>query len=168
MVREIAESVLGQSCFAVRGILFDKTPGANWKVAWHQDLTIAVKERRDVAGYDGWSVKQGITHVQPPVQVLEKMLAVRVHLDDCGVANGPVRVVSGSHRRGRLTPGQIDEMKATREPTDCIVERGGILAFRPLTLHASSPARTPAHRRVVHLEFASTPLHGGLEWYETA
>ena len=166
MLRGIAESVLGPNCFAVRGILFDKASGANWKVAWHQDLTIAVVERRDVTGYNGWSLKAGITHVQPPAQVLEEMLAVRVHLDECRSTNGPVRVISGSHRYGRLSPEQVVEMKSVREPTECIVERGGILAFRPLTLHASSPATAAAHRRVVHLEFAATPLHGGLEWHE--
>src|SRR6266496_3097032 len=39
----LAEKVLGRGAMAVRGIFFDKTPGANWKVAWHQDLSIAVK-----------------------------------------------------------------------------------------------------------------------------
>ncbi|HEV7705601.1 MAG TPA: hypothetical protein VGO46_14990 [Gemmatimonadaceae bacterium] len=62
----------------MRGILFDKSPDANWKVAWHQDLTIAVRRNRDVFGYDGWSVKDGITHVQPPARVLDQMLAVRM------------------------------------------------------------------------------------------
>ena len=47
-----------------------------------------------------------------------------------------------------------------------LVARGGILAFRPLLLHASSPARQPRHRRVVHLEFAAVELAGGLEWHE--
>lgn len=49
-VRGMAVAALGQACFAVRALLFDKTPRANWKVAWHQDLTIAVRDRRDVAG----------------------------------------------------------------------------------------------------------------------
>src|SRR6185437_10020124 len=41
-VREIMESALGQNCFAVRSIFFNKTKEANWKVVWHQDLTISV------------------------------------------------------------------------------------------------------------------------------
>lgn len=49
-VRELAEAVLGDTAFAVRGILFDKIPEANWKVPWHQDVTIAVRAREDVLG----------------------------------------------------------------------------------------------------------------------
>src|SRR5688500_17606182 len=47
-VRDLVSSVLGEHAFGVRGILFDKTPAANWKVAWHQDLSIAVQARAEV------------------------------------------------------------------------------------------------------------------------
>jgi ectoine hydroxylase-related dioxygenase (phytanoyl-CoA dioxygenase family) len=164
-VRAIAESALGAECFAVRGILFDKTPSANWKVSWHQDLTIAVRERREVDGFGPWSVKEGVPHVQPPVQILERMLAVRIHLDECGPENGPVRVIPRSHKFGRLSGAAINAYKAEHTAIDCIVSRGGILAFFPLLLHASSPSTRPEHRRVLHLEFAATDLPGGLEWY---
>jgi hypothetical protein len=53
-VREIIETVLGPSCFAVRGIFFNKTRSSNWKVAWHQDLTIAVRKRKDADGFGAW------------------------------------------------------------------------------------------------------------------
>jgi hypothetical protein len=46
-----AASVLGADCRPVRAILFDKTPGTNWSLAWHQDRTIAVKERVLVNGF---------------------------------------------------------------------------------------------------------------------
>jgi hypothetical protein len=107
-IRQAVEAVLGPRCFAVRAILFDKTPEANWKVAWHQDLTIAVHQRRCVAGFTAWSEKDGVVHVQPPVPILERMLAVRVHLDDCGPDSGPLRVLPGSHREGRLDAAAID------------------------------------------------------------
>jgi ectoine hydroxylase-related dioxygenase (phytanoyl-CoA dioxygenase family) len=163
-VRDVAEAVLGAECVAVRGILFDKTPDANWKVIWHQDLTIAVRERRDVPGFGPWTEKDGVPHVQPTIDVLERMVAVRVHLDDCGPENGPVRVIPGSHRAGRLSASAVDEWKARGPVVDCVVARGGILAFQPLLLHASSPATVPAHRRVVHIEFAAGALPGGLAW----
>ena len=59
-VREITEAVAGSKCFAVRGIFFNKTQNANWKVAWHQDLTIAVRERREVYGFGPWTTKDGV------------------------------------------------------------------------------------------------------------
>jgi ectoine hydroxylase-related dioxygenase (phytanoyl-CoA dioxygenase family) len=166
-VRAVAEAALGKGCFAVRGILFDKTAGANWKVVWHQDLTIAVKEQRDVEGFGTWSKKSGVPHAQAPDSILEEMIAVRVHLDDCGPDNGPVRVIPRSHTSGRLPPLQVEAWKAEHPVVECLVNRGGILAFFPLILHASSPATRPGHRRVVHLEFAARSLPGGLEWYNT-
>jgi ectoine hydroxylase-related dioxygenase (phytanoyl-CoA dioxygenase family) len=165
-VRALAECILGAECFVVRGILFDKTPAANWKVIWHQDLSIAVRERRDAPGFGAWSEKAGVVHVQPPATLLARMLAVRVHLDDCTEHNGSVRVLAGSHRSGRLTTDAIEQWKATTEPVTCVIARGGLLAFRPLLLHASSPARVPAHRRVVHFELAAEQLPYGLNWNE--
>jgi ectoine hydroxylase-related dioxygenase (phytanoyl-CoA dioxygenase family) len=149
--------------------LFDKTSGANWKVVWHQDLTIAVAERRDVAGFGQWTEKDGIPHVQPPHCLLADMVAVRVHLDDCTLDDGPVRVIPGSHQRGRLGAHDIDQVRATRGEVVCVVPRGGVLAFHSLLLHASSRARKPVHRRVIHLEYVSARwcvLPGGLEWHE--
>ncbi len=164
-VRALVEPVLGPGAFVVRAILFDKTPDANWKVAWHQDLTIAVRERREVPGFGPWSEKAGIPHVQPPPEVLERMLTVRVHLDDCGPENGPVQVIPGSHLHGRLGPEEVQRWRRERDPVFCTSPRGGALVMRPLVLHASSPAAVPGHRRVVHFEFASDELPQGLEWH---
>lgn len=164
-VRALVEPVLGAECFVVRGILFDKTPEANWKVAWHQDLTISVREPREAPGFGPWSEKAGIPHVQPPAEVLERMLTVRVHLDDCGLENGPVQVIPGSHAAGRLAPEQIDAWRERAAAVACTSPRGGALVMRPLILHASSPATLPAHRRVVHLEFAAGGLPHGLDWH---
>ena len=164
VIRDAAEALLGSECFAARAILFDKTPAANWKVAWHQDLTIAVADRRDVPGFGPWSVKAGVIHVQPPREILERMVAVRVHLDPCGVENGPVRVLAGSHRNGKLGADAVAQYRAQVEEVACIVPRGGLLVMRPLLLHASSPAGASDHRRVLHLEFASGLLPEGLAW----
>lgn len=164
-IHALAAAALGDSCFAVRGILFDKTPAANWKVTWHQDLTIAVRKRYEVEGFGPWSVKEGVTHVQSPVEILERMLAIRLHLDDCGPENGPVRVIPRSHTSGRLSGAAIDAWKAQSTAVDCTVARGGVVAFYPLLLHSSSPARRPEHRRVIHLEFAAASLPRELQWY---
>jgi ectoine hydroxylase-related dioxygenase (phytanoyl-CoA dioxygenase family) len=163
-IRALVETVLGPSAFVVRSIFFDKTPEANWKVAWHQDLTIAVRQKIEVAGFTAWSVKDGVSHVQPPVEVLEQMLTLRLHLDECGPGNGPLQVISGSHKSGRLTAQQISQWRDKQPPHICSVPRGGALMMRPLLLHSSSPATEPKHRRVVHLEFAASPLPDGLQW----
>ena len=164
-IRDLVERVLGQAAFAVRGTLFDKTPVANWKVPWHQDLSIAVQEREEVEGYGPWTTKAGVLHVQPHVSILENMLAVRIHLDDCGEDNGALRVIPGSHLWGRLSAAQIQTIAATERSVSCPVGSGGVLLMRPLLLHSSSASETPKHRRVIHIDFASTPLPGGLKWF---
>jgi len=163
-VRALVEPILGHDAFPVRAILFDKTPVANWKVSWHQDLTVAVTKRIDVPGYGPWSEKAGVWHVQPPAAVLEGMLAVRVHIDESGVINGPLRVLPGSHRAGKLRDADIPAWRARIAEQICVVPRGGVVLMRPLLLHASSPALEPQHRRVIHIEFASARLAPGLEW----
>jgi ectoine hydroxylase-related dioxygenase (phytanoyl-CoA dioxygenase family) len=164
-VARIVEPILGSSALLVRGLLFDKSEGANWGIFWHQDLSIATRARVDVAGFGPWSVKAGIPHVQPPVEVLSSMLTVRLHLDPCRTENGALRVFPGSHRAARLSMSATDELKRTLEPVTCEVDTGGVLAMRPLLLHSSHRAERPGHRRVIHLEFASGPLPEPLEWH---
>ena len=36
-MRQFVTPVLGESAFAVRAIYFDKVPGSNWSLFWHQD-----------------------------------------------------------------------------------------------------------------------------------
>ena len=132
---------------------------------WHQDLTIPTSTQIDVPGYGPWTEKAGVPHVQPPVNILSEMLAVRLHLDPSGSDNGPVRVLNGTHRNGRLSSTQINALRANETETECVVVEGGILAFRPLLLHASAPALVPRHRRVIHIEYAAVELAPPLEWH---
>lgn len=166
-VRSLIEPLIAPSARVVRSLLFDKTADANWKVPWHQDLTIAVRERRGAIGFGPWSVKAGVPHVQPPANVLERMVTLRVHLDECGMENGPLRVLPKSHRTGVLDGAAIAEMRRNISETVCTMGRGDALLMRPLLLHASSPATIPGHRRVIHLEFGFGDLPGGLEWAES-
>lgn len=164
--RSIVEPILGNTARVVRGIYFDKHRDANWKVAWHQDLTIAVQERLDIAEYGPWSIKAGIHHVQPPVSVLQNMLTVRIHLDDTHESNGALRVIPGTHRYGRLNASQINHWKERQTALTCSVRRGGVVVMRPLLLHSSMQATDPSHRRVLHFEYSSDDLPGGLRWFE--
>ncbi len=164
--RVLVEPVLGPGALPVRGLLFDKTRDANWTVPWHQDRSIAVRERFDVTGFGPWSIKAGVTHVQPPVDVLRDMLTLRLHLDDCGEGSGPLRVVRGSHER-ILDMSEVDQAVDSGEMLTCITLAGGAVLMRPLALHASSPAKRPGRRRVLHLEYAPASLStlpGGLAW----
>lgn len=147
----------------VRAILFDKSGAANWTVPWHQDRSIAVQEKVDIAGYGPWSTKAGVVHVQPPVSVLQEMLTVRFHLDACGSDNGPLRVIAATHDR-ILNQNEIESIVAANEQTTCLTEAGGLVIVRPLLLHSSAPAKIVAHRRVIHVEFGPPELPGGLRW----
>ena len=148
-------NLVGANAFAVRGIFFDKLPDANWGVPWHRDETIAVKERIDTPGFIGWSTKDGVAHTRPPRHILDSMVTVRIHLDDCAAQNGPVSVVPGSH---------LTESLDTNGATECLAMAGDVLLMKPLTLHSSRKSENPAHRRVVHIEFAFAPLPEPLAW----
>ena len=148
---------------AVRAILFDKTGFANWTVPWHQDRSIAVAERIDTPGFGPWSTKAGVPHVQPPVEILKQMITLRFHLDPCGYDNGPLRVIAETHHQ-ILNEAEVAATAATDREMICATNAGGLLVMRPLILHASSPATTPSHRRVLHIEFGPAALPTPLQW----
>lgn len=154
--------------FPVRAIYFDKSPDTNWMVPWHQDMTLAMRAHLEVPGFGPWSTKDGIPHVQPPVEYLEQMLTVRVHLDDTDESNGALRVLPGSHRLGRLSATRIDELRRTQRDVVCRASAGDALLMRPLLLHASSRSTSTRHRRILHIEYAAFALPGGLTWHEAA
>jgi hypothetical protein len=160
----LARQAIGESARPVRILFFDKNPEANWSVPYHQDLTIAVRERLEVDGYRPWTVKAGIPHVQAPAEVLERMVAVRLHLDPCGEANGPLRVLPGTHRAGKLPHAEIEALIASRDEVTVTAEKGAAILMQPLLLHASSPASEPRHRRVLHIEYAVVDLPEPLIW----
>lgn len=79
---------------------FEKSVSRNWAVPPHQDLSIPVARRLEEAQLGGWSRKEGSVFVQPPVGLLEQLVAVRLHLEACTRADGPLQVLPGSHRSG--------------------------------------------------------------------
>lgn len=164
MIRRIVEFVLGKDARLVRSILFNKNEAANWQVAWHQDLAIAVQQRVAIEGFDSWSAKDGTPHVQPPVEILQQMLNVRVHLDAADESNGALLVSPCSHHLGRIPANAAAETARRLGTHLCGVNAGDILLFRPLTLHASRKATSACPRRVIHLEFAGIALPAPLEW----
>lgn len=159
----LAAQVLGEAR-VVRVLYFDKNPEANWKVPYHQDVTLAVRERVETAGFSAWSTKAGMNHVRAPGDVLQEMVAVRLHLDLCGRENGPLRAIPGSHRHGKLAKADVERWVAEKAEETYPSPPGGAILMRPLTLHASSPSISPNHRRVIHIEYARAGLPSPLEW----
>ena len=162
--RLASSNVLPLSSVAVQCTLFDKTPSRNWLVALHQDLSIPVRARVNHPSLRAWSTKEGAAFVQPPVTLLERLVAVRLHVDDCGPENGPLKVVPGSHASGRLSTAAAIELRATFGEASCLAKSGDAVLMRPLLLHASSKARAPSRRRVLHIVFGPPTLPHGLEW----
>ncbi len=165
IVRKIVEKFLGEKAKVVRAIYFDKTADANWKVPWHQDLTISVDKKTDAQGFSAWTRKADIQHVQPPIEILETMLTLRFHLDDADETNGALKVIAKSHCNGRLSANEIKSWREANETHVCRVKKGDCLIMRPLLLHSSSAGTSPKNRRVIHLEFSADGLPNGLNWY---
>jgi hypothetical protein len=160
----VISAVLQADAVAVQCTLFEKSSERNWLVPPHQDLSIPVRRKVEAPGLSGWSKKEGVLYVQPPVEVLEQLVAVRIHIDECGPEHGPLRVVPGSHRLGRVGEKDISAIREESGERECVVGRGGALVIRPLLLHASSKATAPNRRRVLHFLFGPGELPLGLEW----
>ena len=161
---QLVSSVDPDLTSCIKSIYFDKPPTANWPVNWHQDLTLNVRGRVEVPGFKNWRELPERTVVQPPREVLENILTVRIHLDDAHAANGALRVVPGSHLGGVVSI--KNWMKdGPEEEVICEVSAGGVQLMRPLLLHASKRS-SAARRRVLHLEFSGYHLPSGLTWWE--
>lgn len=163
---DLARRYLASEPRPVRALYFDKTPDTNWVAPWHQDLTLAVRARVEIPGFGPWSIKNGVPHVQPPVELLQRMLAIRLHLDDCDGTNGALRILPGSHHFGRLSAMAIKNLREHQPEHSCRLSAGDALLMRPLLLHASSRSRSTRRRRVLHLEYAGFRLPGELQWHE--
>jgi hypothetical protein len=143
---------------------FEKSRSRNWLVPVHQDLSIPVAERVDHPALRGWSAKEGSLFVQAPVELLARLVAVRLHIDNCAVNDGPLRVVAGSHLQGQVGPEAAAGARRAHGEVVCPGPRGSALVMRPLLLHASSKASGTSMRRVLHLLFGPSELPHGLRW----
>jgi ectoine hydroxylase-related dioxygenase (phytanoyl-CoA dioxygenase family) len=152
----IARQFVGPSAIPYRATLFDKSPDRNWLVTWHQDTALPLEQRRDVPGWGPWSVKAGTAYAHAPARALCRVIALRLHFDDSGIDNGPLRVIPGSHGLGVLPDAAIDEVARGTTAVDCLATAGGIVAMRPLLLHASTKTESARPRRVLHLEYVDS------------
>lgn len=155
---------LGDQFGLVRALFFDKPPDRTWALPWHKDTSIAVKDNslRSTV-FSRPTVKAGVPHVIACDSVLRQMLTLRIHLDEVTEENGPLRVIPDSHHSND------SEGSGIASAVEVLAAAGDVLAMRPLISHSSgsSVPGTKRHRRILHLEFASSPsLPDGLQWHD--
>ncbi|MGN6818037.1 MAG: phytanoyl-CoA dioxygenase family protein [Sphingomonas sp.] len=156
---------LGPAARPVRMILFDKSAATNWALGWHQDRTIVVRNRSEVPGFGPWTIKAGMLHVAPPIDLLERMMTIRIHLDPVLGTNAPLLVAPGSHRLGKVAEDDIATAVARLGAVvACLAAAGDVWAYATPILHASDASGEPRRRRVLQVDYAAEELPGGLEW----
>lgn len=155
---EIASAILRKPAIPYRATLFDKSPDVNWKVTWHQDTALPLKEKKELRGWGPWSIKDGLNYTHATAEALEQIIALRIHLDPSTESNGPLRVIPGTHNLGVLSDEEVARISVEREAITCCGSRGSVLAMRPLLIHSSSKSTTDEPRRVLHIEYASSLL----------
>lgn len=157
----LAQVLLKEPAHLVRSIFFDKTPQQNWLVSWHQDLTVTAAETFSVEGWGPWSRKENIIHVQPPLEVLQSMLIMRLHLDRTTKQNGCLNVIPHSHLGG-IVRSELNVKEANA--VFCEAEVGDILLMSPLLWHASSKAVEASSRQILHFEYSNHRCATDLAW----
>lgn len=164
----LAERLAGENVRPVRLLLFEKTQSMNWALDWHQDRVIPLARQHVLPGFELWTTKAGTPHVEPPVELMQRMVTLRVHLDDCGIDNAPLQTIRGSHLAGRLPWEEVEAFAvdaADADKTTHTARAGDVLALKTLILHASDRATRPSRRRVLHIDFAPPDsLPQGLDW----
>ena len=151
----LARGFLGPSATPFRATLFDKSPKANWLVSWHQDTALPLRRTVSLDDWGPWSTKDGVLYAHAPAWALERVIALRVSLDDSLAENGPLRVLPNTHRAGVLADADIERLAREVGPVHCVAPSGSVIAMRPLTVHASSKAVSDRPRRVLHIEYVT-------------
>ena len=163
-LKEVMGKVFGDNYFVVKSIYFDKPETSNWYVPYHQDLTISVDKKMQLENFGPWTTKQNQFSVQPPIEILENIYTIRIHLDETDENNGALRVIQKSHLKKIYKSETIDWNTETE--TTCNVKKGGIMIMKPLILHSSGRTTNNKKRRVIHIEFSNQELPEELKWAE--
>ncbi len=148
----------------VRVIAFNKTEANNWTLPWHQDRVVALKHRAETPGFTNWTIKAGIWHAEPPIELLERMIFARVHLDPADAENGCLQLALGTHARGKVAAADAEDIANAVPVEDCVAGRGDVLFANALILHRSSPSRSSTSRRALRIDYCAEELPTPLEW----
>ncbi len=163
-VLKLVASHIGGKPILARAIYFNKTADQNWLVAWHQDKTTAVSKKLENSDWLNWTLKDGVNHAQPPMEVFSKMLTLRLHLDSTDQSNGCLKVIPRSHLLGVLPQAKVLAYSGQELSSYCEANAGDALLMHPLLIHASSKAPIPTARRIIHMEYCSYELPESAEW----
>lgn len=163
-LRNLIQEFIGNDFFVVKSIYFDKPETSNWYVAYHQDLTISVDKKIELENFNFWTKKQNQYAVQPPIEILENIVTIRIHLDETNEKNGAMKVVPKSHSKKIYRPETIDW--STEKEVSCNVNKGGVMLMKPLLLHASGRTINNQKRRVIHIELSNFNLPNEINWSE--
>ncbi len=163
-LKQIITELFGKDYFVVKSIYFDKPEQSNWFVSYHQDLTISVDKKIELTNYGPWTVKQNQFAVHPPIEILQNIYTIRIHLDDTDENNGALKVFPSSHLKNIYRPETIDWTKESE--TICKVKQGGVMIMKPLLLHGSNRTTNNNKRRVIHIEFSNMELPSQIKWAE--
>ncbi len=159
----IAGRMLPQSR-PVRIVVFDKSDERNWALPWHRDHVITVADKTETDGYTNWTLRNGVWHVRPPPEVLERMIFLRVLLDDTAEDSGDLEIAVGSH----LGPcaRTAHELEIGQQPVieKTFGNRGDVLALKALMLHRSGAASRIGRRRAIRIDFSADLLPEPLKW----
>jgi hypothetical protein len=148
----------------VRVIAFNKSEANNWTLPWHQDRVVALPERTETSGYANWTNKAGTWHAEPPIELLDRMIFARIHLDPADTENGCLQLALGTHARGKIAAADAESTANAAQVENCIAERGDVLFAKALILHRSSPSRTESGRRAIRIDYCAEQLPAPLEW----
>ena len=160
----LSESTNYRQFKLIKAIFFNKNKQHNWFVPWHQDKTIAVKQKAHLAGYKNWTIKQGVSHVQPPIKILNGITTIRIALDSNNNQNGALKIIPRSHTLGILKQEDINCIVTQQQMQFCLLD-GDILMMHPLILHSSDRSIIHSDCRIIHLEYCSANLPQELTWH---
>ena len=125
-------------------------------------LEILLSETTD---FKNWAHKDGYYSVQPPVDILENICTIRIHLDDTDANNGALKVIAASHTQGVVRSDEFDTQN--KDADICSLQAGGIMLMKPLLFHSSARTNNDKRRRVIHLELSDKALHEDMQWSES-
>ena len=147
-IKDIVESLCGERAVIIHSLFFDKIHEANFHVPFHQDVVMPYRDD------SATKIVAGVSYKQLPCEILQQLVAVRIHLDDNDEDNGPLEVVAGSHNYGVLSDAEIKNRTTPQKVDTCVVQCGGVVVMRPLLLHSSKRSLSLDPRRVLHLVFS--------------